>query len=414
MKIIKKVLSSGLTVVLVPMKESASITVDVSVRAGSYYETKKTSGISHFLEHMCFKGTKKRSGLGQIARELDEIGATSNASTGNEYTSYFVRARPQHLERVLDIVSDIYLNSIFPESEIEKEKGVVCDEIAMYEDDPQSIASDLLLRTMYGDQPAGWDIAGTKENVRAFTREQIVEYRKTHYVAPKTVITVAGKIDPRSVGKKVTQFFKDIPVGKVQKLSKKPIVLESNKMNHKERPTEQTHIRIAFKGLVRTHKDRYVASILASILGHGMSSRLFLKLRETLGISYYVGAYHRAQKQAGRFGIYTGVASNKVQIALRAIQEECDRLQEELVTDHELKKVQEMYTASLFMNLETSSALADYVSGFILDEEKVLTPKELESRFKAVTSKDIQRLARTLFKEDEKYVVTVGAAMRDK
>jgi len=412
MKVIKKVLPNGLTVLIVQMKESASVTVDVSVRAGSFYETKETSGISHFLEHMCFKGTTKRPLLGQIARELDEIGAGSNASTGNESTSYFVRARPQHLDHILDIVSDIYLNSTFPEIEIEKEKGVVCDEIAMYEDDPQSIASDLLLRTMYGNQSAGWDIGGTKENVRSFTKAQILSYRKTHYVAAKTVVTIVGKIDPQTTYKKVMKMFKDMPTSASKELSKKVIALESKKIQHKERVTEQTHIRIAFKGLVRAHKDKYVAAILASILGHGMSSRLFIKMREELGISYYVGAYHRAQVQMGRFGIYTGVASNKVESALLAIRTQCERLKKELVGERELKKIQEMYTASLFMGLETSSALADYVSGFALDGEKVITPKELEAKFKSVTAVDIQRVAKVIFKEGEEYVVTVGATKK--
>ncbi len=407
MKVIKKVLASGLTVLMVPMKDSASVTVDVSVRAGSYYEDKNTSGISHFLEHMCFKGTINRPLLGQISRELDQIGAQANAATGNETTSYYVKARPRHVNQILDIVSDIYLHSTFPEIEIEKEKGVVCDEIAMYEDDPQSIASDLLRRTLYGDTTFGWDIAGTKENVRAFTRDAIIAYRTKHYVASKTIVTITGAIDPKDVLKKVTALFKPITSKVASTLSKKAPTLGAQHSAHKERDTEQTHIRIAFKGFARNHVDKYAVAILATVLGGGMSSRLFTKLREEMGVSYYIGASHRSYTVYGMFGVYTGVSNNAVEAATDAIRAECIRLTKEKVDDTELNKIKEMYTASIFMGLETSSALADYVSAFALNQEDILTPKQLEAKFRAVTPADIMRVAKTIFKNKE-YVVTVG------
>lgn len=391
----------------VPMQDSASITVDVSVHAGSYYEDEKTNGVSHFLEHMCFKGTINRPHPGQIARELDEIGAYANASTGTEATSYYVKARPQHLAHVLELVSDIYLNSTFPETEIEKEKGVVCDEIAMYEDDPQSVASHMLRTTMYGNTIYGRDIAGTKENVRSFTRDAICAYRKKHYIAEKTVITVAGNIEVEEVVKHVASLFKNIPTGRIIHLPLRSSRLESPASVHKERDTEQTHVRIGYKGLPRQHKDRYALSILATILGGSMSSRLFIRLRETMGVSYYCGSTHRSFATGGTFVIYTGVSSHKVHDACTAIRDECIRLAKEMVTKEELAKVKEMYTAGILMDLETSGAMAEYVSTFVFNGEPVLTPAQLERKYRSVTPEDILRVARGLF-TDKYYVVTVG------
>lgn len=407
MKIVKKILPSGLTVVVVPMKESVSVTVDVSVRTGSFYENKETNGISHFLEHMCFKGTEKRPYVGQIMRELEEIGAQANASTGNEVTSYYITALPHHFDTVLDVVSDVYLNSTFPIEEIEKEKGVVCDEIDMYEDDPKSVASRLLASKMYGDNPWGWDIAGTKGNVRALNQKKIIEYRNKYYVASNTVVTVAGPIDILSVRRKISQKFVTISKNKAPRLSKKKITLQGPITFNKDRPTEQVHVRIGYEGVSRKSKDKYAYALLSHILGGGMSSRLFNRLREKMGVSYYVGSYHSAMIQAGKFGIYAGVSGTRVQEALHAIEEECSLLTKELVPVHEFKKVTEMLSAGLIMNLETSSAVAEYASTAPLFGEETLSPVQLMARIKKVTPQDIKRVAKKVFSQ-KPFIITVG------
>lgn len=407
MKIVKRVLPSGLVVVVVPMTESVSVTVDVSVRVGSFYEDKQINGVSHFLEHMCFKGTKKRPHMGQVMRELEEIGAQANASTGNEVTSYYVTALPHHLDTVLDVVSDVYLNSTFPVEEIEKEKGVVCDEIDMYEDDPKSVASQLLASQMYGDTPWGWDIAGTKENVRSLSQKKIIEYRNKYYVASNTVVTVAGPVDVSSVIRKISEKFVTISKNKPPRLAKKKIILEKPKSFNKDRPTEQVHVRIGYEGVSRKSKDKYTYALLSRVLGGGMSSRLFSRLRQKMGVSYYVGSYHSAMIQAGKFGIYAGVSSTKVQEALSAIQDECNILTKELVPLHELRKVKEMLFAGLIMNLETSSAVAEYASTAPLFEEETLLPNELMKRINKVTPEDIKRIAKKVFSQ-KPHIVTVG------
>lgn len=397
MKVIKNVLPNGLRVLLVPMKDSATCTLSVMVQAGSNYESKEESGLSHFLEHMCFKGTTRRPLSSQISRELDELGAQVNASTSRYYTEYYVKALPEHFNHVLDIVSDLYLNPIFPEAEIEKEKQVVCDEIDMYEDDPQSVASELLTKTMYGDQPAGRDIGGTKDNVRSFSRAKVVAYRSKHYVASKTIVTLAGAFSEKVSFTAIKKAFALIPQG----VYKNPPPFIPGKLgvqiSVKEKKSEQTHIRIGFHGYKRSHPDRRVASILASILGMGMSSRLFMRLREEMGVSYYNYAQHGSSAQYGGLFIGVGVHASHVGKTLRAIHEECLRLTRDTVSREELEKVKQMYVASLRMGLETSNAVSDYVSDFELYKEGYMSPQAVEKEIQSITEKDVKRVARKLF-----------------
>src|ERR1035437_6720488 len=197
MKFKKTKLKNGLTIITVPMKDNPSVTVLVMVKAGSKYETKKINGLSHFLEHMCFKGTSKRPKAIDISRELDGLGAQNNAFTGQEYTGYYAKAHPKHFSKILDVISDVYLKLVCEQKEIEKEKGVIVEEINMYEDMPSRIVQDIFLEAVYGDQPAGWNIAGTKENVRKMTRKDFLKYRMENYVAKGTIILVAGDINEK-------------------------------------------------------------------------------------------------------------------------------------------------------------------------------------------------------------------------
>ncbi len=408
MKVIKKVLPNGLRILLVPMKDSATCTLSVMVQAGSNYESKEESGLSHFLEHMCFKGTARRSMSSQIFRELDELGAQANASTSRYYTEYYVKALPEHFNHVLDIVSDLYLNPIFPEAEIEKEKQVVCDEIDMYEDDPQSVASELLTHTMYGNQSAGRDIAGTKDNVRSFNRERVVAYRSKHYVASKTIITLAGAFSVNTAFAAIKKAFASIPGGPHKNPSPYISTKSGVHVAVKEKKSEQTHVRIGFVGFKRTHKNRRVANILASILGAGMSSRLFIRLREEMGVSYYNYAQHGSNAQYGGIFIGAGVHASHLEKTLHAIHEECIRLTKEKVPSGELEKIKQMYIASLRMGLETSNAVSDYVSDFELYREKYMSPQAIEKEIKAITEKDIQRVAKALFLGKDYTLAVVG------
>src|SRR3989344_8009130 len=210
----KKVLKNGLRVIAVPMKASPSVTVMSLIEAGSKYENKQNNGISHFLEHMCFKGTEKRLKAIDISREFDAMGAQNNAFTSQEVTGYWAKASNKHADQILDIISDMYLHPTFPASDLETEKGVIVEEINMYEDLPQSLVHEVFDGLLYGDQPAGWSVAGTKENVRGFRRDDFINYRKNHYVSSATTIVIAGDIDDGDVFKKVEKAFEGMPTSK--------------------------------------------------------------------------------------------------------------------------------------------------------------------------------------------------------
>src|SRR3989344_2092477 len=209
----KTTLKNGLRILTIPRKDDLATTFLVLVEAGSKYETKEISGLSHFLEHMCFKGTEKRPKAIDIAGELDGLGAECNAFTAQEYTGYSAKVEAHKLDQALDIVSDLYLNPVFDIAEIEKEKGVVIEELNMYEDLPMRKVNDLFMELLYGDQPAGWDIGGTKEVVRSLTKEQLVAYRQAHYVPQATVVVVAGAFDEQDIIKKIEAAFGAIPAG---------------------------------------------------------------------------------------------------------------------------------------------------------------------------------------------------------
>jgi len=222
MKFTKKVLKNGLRIITVPMKDNPTVTVLVLVEAGSKYETKKINGLSHFLEHMCFKGTVKRPKAIDISKELDSLGSQYNAFTAQEYTGYYAKGDAKHFKQIFDVVSDIYLNSTFPEVEMQKEKGVIIEEINMYEDMPQRHVQDLMMELLYGDQPAGWNIAGSKENILKMKRDNFVDYKKAHYLPEATTIVVAGQINEQNVLKEVKKVFDKISHGnKEQKLKVK-------------------------------------------------------------------------------------------------------------------------------------------------------------------------------------------------
>ncbi|MEJ0001604.1 MAG: pitrilysin family protein [bacterium] len=307
MKFSKKVLKNGLRVVTVPMKDNPTATVLVLVEAGSKYETKAENGLSHFLEHMCFKGTVRRPKAIDISKELDALGSQYNAFTAQEYTGYYAKSDARHFKKIFDIVSDIYLNSTFPDAEIEKEKGVIIEEINMYEDMPNRHVQDLIMELLYGDQPAGWNIAGERKNILAMKRDNFTSYKKNHYLPEATVIVVAGQVTEKEVLKEATKVFGTVSRG--TKLSKLKVKEHQSKpeVMVKYKKTDQTHFVLAMRTYDLFSKNNAVLSVLGGVLGGGMSSRLFQKLREEMGVGYYVRAYNDAYTDHGFFEVAAGV-----------------------------------------------------------------------------------------------------------
>jgi len=408
MKFNKTTLENGLRIITVPMVDNPSVTILVMVEAGSKYEAKKTSGLSHFLEHMVFKGTPKRPKAIDISRELDSIGANYNAFTAQEFTGYYAKADVRHLGRILDVVSDMYLNPLFDEEEIKKEKGVVIEEIRMYRDLPQQMVQDVYLELLYGDTPAGWNVAGTEENVRAFSREDLVRYRSQNYLASATTITISGSFDESEVIEKIKAAFSLISVG--SKSGKEPVVESQDSPMVKTvlKETDQTHLVIGVRAFSVFDERLPAMHVLSTVLGRGMSSRLFAKMRDELGICYYIRAEHNAFTDHGTFAISAGVDNSRVEEAVKGILSECDRLKYELVGDDELRKAKDYIAGTTMLELETSDARAEYCGCQESLKKRIDSPEEIIAKVNTVTAKEVQNLAREIFVDKGLNMALVG------
>lgn len=404
----KTILSNGLRLITIPLKDSPTITALVLVEAGSKYETKNLNGISHFLEHMCFKGTTNRPTAMDITKELDGLGAQSNAFTSQEYTGYWAKAQAGNLDQILDIVSDIYLNPLFDSLEIEKEKGVIVQEINMYEDMPMRHIYDLFMEVLYGDQPAGWHITGPKEGVVKFTREDFIRYRENYYIGSATTVVISGGFEEEKIIKIAKEKFGKMRQGKKgEKLS----VLNRQDEPHlliQWKETDQTHCMVGVRSKDIFHKDTYVLDCLAGVLGGGMSSRLFQKIRTEMGAAYYVRAGNEAYTDHGALVVSVGSDNRKVLDVVTAILGEFKKIKDELVSLEELAKVKKYLIGHLFLDVESTDSLANFVGIQEILTQKILTPEEVSQKINAVTPEDIQRLAKEIFKNEGLNMALIG------
>jgi predicted Zn-dependent peptidase len=404
----KKVLKNGLRIIAVPMKGSPSVTVMSLIEAGSKYENKQNNGISHFLEHMCFKGTNKRPKAIDISREFDSMGAQNNAFTSQEVTGYWGKASNKHTEKMLDIISDMYINPTFPAADLETEKGVIVEEINMYEDMPKALVGEVFNELLYGDQPAGWSVAGTKENVRGFNRDNFINYRKNNYVSSATTIVVAGDVDEGDIFKKVEKAFASVPTGK--KIGKKKVVEKQNepaiKLRFKE--TDQTHLVIGFRTFDIYDKRVPTLGLLSTVLGNGMSSRLFQKMREELGICYYVRSSAEELTDHGAISISAGVDSSRVEQGIKGILEEMVKIRDQKVPELELRKAKDYLIGNMYLGLESSSSQANFFGFQEIMKEKIKTPKEVEKEIEKITAGDISKVAKEIIQNKKLNLAIVG------
>ncbi|MEK7227352.1 MAG: pitrilysin family protein [Patescibacteria group bacterium] len=408
MKYKKTTLPNGLRVITVPTKGNPSVTTMVMVETGSNYETKEQNGLSHFLEHMCFKGTVNRPTALDIAREFDNMGAYNNAFTGNEYTGYYAKAENKHFKKILEILSDMYLNPAFPKDDLEKERGVILQEISMYEDLPQDNVWNVIGELMYGDTPAGRPIIGPKENIKRFTRQDFVDYRRKHYVAGKTIVVVAGDVNEKSVIREVRKNFSAIPQDK--KVAKLPVKEKQKEpaIKVRKQKTNQTHLIMAFRAYDAKDKRFFALSVLNSILGGGMSGRLWQKIRHEMGACYYVHSSHEEHTDHGAMAISTGIEAARTAEVARAIIEECKKLKEIPVSDEELNKAKEYYLGHLFMHLETTHALAQFYGLEEVTSGKPQSPFDIEEAVRKVSAKEVLEVAKDLFKNENLNLAIVG------
>ena len=410
----KKKLKNGMKIITIPMKENPTTTVLVLVETGSKYENKNNNGISHFLEHMCFKGTSRRPSAFDITKELDGIGAQYNAFTGQEYTGYYAKSDYKNVDTILDVVSDMYLNPIFPEKEIEKEKGVIIEEINMYQDLPQRMVWDEFHKLLYGDTPAGWNIAGTKENVQKIKRTDFIDYRSKHYVASATTVIVAGKINEKDVFKKVSKAFKDI--GKWKKDDKEKVMecQKTPQVSLYYKDTDQTHLILGVRSFNTYNKYNPIMMVLDAVLSGGMSSRLFQKLRDEMGICYYVGAENNEYTDHGFFSVFAGVDSKRIKEAITVILSEMNKIKNNLVKQEELNKAKQYLIGNLNLGLESSNSLALYYGMQEVLKKEIKKPEDVIKEIKAVTAEEIKFVVERIFKDEGLNLAIVGKFKDDK
>ncbi len=405
----KEQLKNNIRLVTAHLKDTQTVTVLVFVGTGSRYETKNISGISHFLEHMMFKGTEKRKNTLVISEELDSVGAEYNAFTGTEYTGYYVKADYTHLKLALDVISDMLINSKFHKKDIEKEKGVVVEEINMYKDNPMRQVAQNLERLLYGDQPAGWDIAGTKKGVNSFLRKDVVDYFNSQYTAENMIVCVAGNFNQEKIKKQVEKYFSKARKGEPKKMQAVKEKQTAPRLDIEYKKTDQTHLFFALRSFVSSSNERrFSLAILANILGGNMSSRLFINVREKQGLSYYISSGSDTSSDTGYFWIRAGVDNKRAKEAVVAILKELKKIKQKGITKAELKKAKEYFKGKTLMDLESSDELASFLGAQEVLKKEILSPDEMMKKVNAVSLADVNSIAKEIFQNKNLNLALIG------
>ncbi|MFH1582287.1 MAG: pitrilysin family protein [bacterium] len=404
----KITLKNGLRIITVPQTNTQAVTVFTLIGTGSKYEKKNISGISHFLEHLFFKGTKKRPTTLKVIEPLDKVGGIFNAFTSEECTGYYAKVEASQLDLALDWASDIYLNSLFPPKEIEKERMVIIEEINMYLDSPMAYIGEVWKSLLYGDQPAGWDILGNKETIENISRQQILNYRKSQYTASNTIVCIAGNFKEDQIVEQIKKYFSKISVSKSNKKAK---VIERQTVpeclvNFKK--TDQTHFHLGVRTYNLSSPKKYVLDVLSVILGEMMSSRLFTEVREKQGLAYYIKTENEADPDVGFLVAKAGVDNKRVDKAILTVLKEFKKLTQKKISAAELKKAKENIKGRVSLGLEASDAKAFFYASQEILEGKILKPEEIFKRIDKVSVNDILKVAKDIFQPKNLNLAIIG------
>lgn len=403
-------LTNGLRVITSELPNSESATLTVWVAVGSRFEDLKVNGLSHFLEHMVFKGSKKRPSAKEISEAIDSFGGEFNASTSKEWTNFYIKARVGKIETAFDVLSDMVLNPVLDPKEIEKEKGVICEEISMYEDTPMAKIDDIFENLMFTGSPMGRDIAGTKESVRGIVKNDFVSYRKSHYVTDNMLLTVSGGIKREEVLSLAQKYFKDVTnkpkldyVAFAGKQNKPQLLLRSKK-------NEQAHLILGFRGNKRGHEKKYEEAILDTILGGGMSSRLFIEVRERRGLAYAVKTSAEHYRETGYFATYAGVDLKRIDEAIKVILDQMYGLanREYKISSREFTKAKEYIKGHMALSLEDTRAINGFFGLQQLLLDKIETPKEMIDKIEKVKLENVCDYAAEIFKPGTLNLAIIG------
>lgn len=404
----KIIFPNGLRIILAPLPAFRSVTAIVLCGAGSRYETKETNGISHFLEHMFFKGTNKRPTAADISHSLDAIGADYNAYTGKESTAYHIKAASVHLPLLLDMLSDMLWDSRLVSAEIEKERGVIIEEINLYEDTPMRRVAEVYEQVLWGDQPLGWDIGGRKEVIRSLQRKDFATYVAERYDPSNLVLSIAGHFRRAEVDQLLKKHYSKRHETTVTPYS--PVVERQRKPNLKitYKKTDQAHLVVGFRGLPASHPDRYNQSVLATILGGGMSSRLFTNVREKRGLAYYVNAGVSGYHDTGTLAAAAGVDLKRIYEAIKVVLNEFVEISAKKVGERELAKAKEYIKGGAALSWEDSRSVAFGYGADELFEGRVRTQDEVLKEIDRVTAEDVQRVAKFLVTNSKLNLAAIG------
>lgn len=406
----RKVLANGLRVITIPMPSLESATVLVMAGAGSRYETRKNSGISHFLEHMAFKGTEKRPTAMDISSLIDGMGGEFNAFTGKETTGYYIKSSKDRVSTSLDVLSDMLMHSKLDPEEIEKEKGVIIEEINLYEDMPARKIGDIYEQLLYGDVPMGWDIAGSKDVIRSIQRTDFLAYLAELYSASNLTVVVAGGIDSEQIFAQVENYF-----GGMKQFGTKTFEqVAENQTNPavlvKQKQTEQIHVALGVRTVPISSPKRYPLSVLSAILGGGMSSRLFHEVREKRGLAYYVRSSSDEYHDVGTLVSTAGIDPKRVLEAVEVMVAEYSKVAQGAMnlTDEELKKAKEFLKGHLVLDLEDSRSVAGFYAHQELLEDKIENPDDVVAEIEKITKDDVEAVGKEFFKEETLNLALIG------
>ena len=404
----KTTLKNGLRVITIPIKNAKSVTVLILVGTGSKYEPKDINGMSHFLEHMFFKGTKKRPNTLKISETLDMIGGQYNAFTSKEVTGFWAKVDKKHTDVALDWISDMFLNSKFEAKEIEKEKGVVIEELNMYLDMPNVYVSELFEELLYGNTPAGWRIVGGKENILAFNREKMLAYYKSHYSTQNTVICIAGDVSEKEIESKVSKYFSKLE--KSSNLTKEATKEAQSKpgilLHYKK--TDQTHFCLGVRAYDTFDKRRYALNLLAIMLGGNMSSRLFISVRERNSLAYYVHTTVDVTTDTGYLVTQAGIKNESLEKAVELILKEYKDFKDKNITARELKKAKDYLRGTMALSLDATDAQASFYATQEVIENDTITPEEKLKLVDKVSIRDIRKVAEDIFVNGKLNVSVIG------
>ena len=403
----KRVLPNGVRVLVAEMPEARSASIAVFVGAGSRMESKKDAGTGHFLEHIVFKGTAKRPTAAEISQDIESRGGVVNAATDKEVTVFWSRVPARHWKVALDVVADLIRAPMLRPGDVDMEKRVVIEELRMYRDQPQDRVHTLIDELLYPKHPLGWEVAGREPVINALDGDRLRDFMRRGYVPSKIVVAVAGRVVGDEVFAAVGELFADIAPREPAALVPAP---DAGRVRMKllGRRTEQAHVTIGWRGVAQEHPDKYALDMLNAILGEGMSSRLFLELREKRALAYDVHSYSANFVDAGHVVVYAGVTPDRISEVIDAALREVARMREEVVPDDEIERVRDFNKGRLELRLEDSRGVSNWLAGQELFLDRVRTVDEVCAIIDSISAQDVQRVAQKYLRPELAYIAAVG------